>query len=98
MLAADPDLDVRTRLASAYHADLHQFADAVRVDGDKGINLQDALGDVSAEKSGGIITADPVRGLRQVVSAERKELRGFGDVPGHQASARQFDHGTDLVA
>ena len=97
VLAADPDLEVGTGLAAARHADLHQFADAVAVDRDEGIDREDALGDIGAEEAGGIVAADAVGGLGQVVGAEREELRGLRDVAGHQAGARQLDHGADLI-
>src|ERR1700687_2112844 len=50
MLAADPDLDVRAGLAAAGDADLHQLADAVAIDRDEGVDLEDSLGDVGREE------------------------------------------------
>src|ERR1019366_361755 len=96
MLAANADLETRAGLASARNADLHQLADAVAIDRDERIDLQDSLGDIGAEESGGVVAADAVSRLRQIVGAEREELRRLGDVAGHQAGARQFDHGADL--
>ena len=49
MLAADADLQIGPRLASARDADLDQFADAVAIDRDERIDLEDSLGYVSAE-------------------------------------------------
>src|ERR1700736_5715130 len=88
MLAATSDLEVRTGLAPACHADLHQLANAVAVDRDERIDLQDALGDIGAEESSRVVAADAVGRLRQVVGAEREEFRSPGDVAGHQACAR----------
>jgi len=51
MLAADAHLQIRPRLASARDADLDQFADAIAIDRDERIDLQDALGDIGAEKT-----------------------------------------------
>src|SRR5207237_2764116 len=98
MLAANADLDIRPGLAAARNTDLHQLADAVAIDRDERIDLQDSLRDVSAEESGGVIAADAIGRLRQIVGAERKELRRLGDVASHEAGARQFDHGADLIS
>ena len=74
MLAADADLEIGSGLAPARDADLDQFADTIAIDRDERIDLEDALGDISAEESGGVIAADAVGGLGQVVGAEREEL------------------------
>src|ERR1700712_992433 len=79
VFAANADLEARAGLASARHADLHQLADAVAIDRDEGIDLQNSLGDIGAEESRGVVAADAVGGLSQIVGAEREELRGFGD-------------------
>src|SRR4051794_21662831 len=42
MLAADPDLQLRPRLAAALDADLHEFADAGLIDRYERVDLQDA--------------------------------------------------------
>src|SRR6202022_4587436 len=85
MLAANADFQIRAGLAPARDADLHQFTDAVAIDRNERIDFQDSLCDVGAEEPGGIIAADAVGGLRQIVGAERKELRRLRDVAGHQA-------------
>jgi hypothetical protein len=43
VLAADADLEAGARLAAALGADAHQLADAVLIDGDERIDLQDRL-------------------------------------------------------
>ena len=70
MFAADTDLQARASLAPARHADLHQFAHAIAVDRNEGVDLQNSLGDVRAEKARRVITADAIGGLGQVVGAE----------------------------
>src|SRR5262245_5247689 len=50
MLAADADLEIGPDLAAAGDADLHQFADAVPIDRDERIDLQDSLADIGAEE------------------------------------------------
>src|SRR5262245_15813522 len=97
MLAADADLQVRPRLASALHSYLDELADTIAVDRNEGIDLEDALGDIGREEARSVIAADAIGGLRQVVGAEGEEFRGLGDLAGHQAGARQLDHGADLI-
>src|SRR5690242_4046772 len=46
MLAADSNLESGPRLAPALHADLDELADAVLVERDERINLEDAFCDV----------------------------------------------------
>ena len=70
MLAADPDLESRSRLAAAGDTDLHQLADAFAVERDERIDLQNALGDLGAEKARGVVAADAVGGLGQIVGPE----------------------------
>ena len=43
VLAADADLELRTRLAAARDADLDELTDAFLIERDEGIDLQDAL-------------------------------------------------------
>ena len=63
VLAADADLEIGPRLAATRDTDLDQFADAVAIHRNERIDLQDALGDVGAEESGGVVAADAVGGL-----------------------------------
>src|SRR6476646_9514120 len=97
MLAANADLEIRTRLASAGDADLDEFTNAIAIDRDERVDLQNSLGDIGAEESGGVVATNAVGGLRQIVGAEGEEFGGLHDIAGHQARARQLDHRTDLV-
>ena len=74
MLAADAELDVRTRLAAALGGKPDQFADAVLVDRHEGIGFEQAARRIGTEEGAGIVAADAERGLRQVVGAEGEEL------------------------
>src|SRR3954471_22984809 len=87
VLAADADLELGARLASAFDADAHQLAYALAVDGDEGIKRDNSARHVEAEKARRIITADAVSRLGQVVGAEGKELGALGDVAGAQRRA-----------
>src|SRR5437660_1613137 len=49
VFAADADLEVCPRLAPALDADLDQFADAVAIDRDERIDLQNAARNIGAE-------------------------------------------------
>src|ERR1700744_1568421 len=51
MLAANANLQIRTSLAPSCNADLHQFTNAIAVHRDKGIDLQDTLGNIGTEET-----------------------------------------------
>src|SRR5690242_12933001 len=97
MLAADAELQVLARLAAALGADLHQLADAIAVDRDEGVLLEDALLLILAEEAAGVIARQAEAGLRQIVGAEAEELRRLGDLAGAQNGARQLDHRADEI-
>ena len=97
MLAADTHLDARTRCPTALGSDADQVADAVLVEADKGIGLEDALVHIGLQEPAGVVAADAEGGLGQVVGAEAEELGVFGQVGGAQCGAGQFDHGADKV-
>src|SRR6476469_376048 len=97
MLAANADLETGTGLAAAGDTDLHEFTDAIAIDRDERIDFQNSLAAIGAEEARGVVAADTVSGLGQVVGAEREDLRVLRDVAGHQARARQFDHRTNLI-
>src|SRR5438132_12709928 len=72
MLAANTDLELRPPFAAPLDADAHQFAHAVAIDGDEGVAGKNAARHVSAEKARGVVAADAVGGLGQIVGAEGK--------------------------
>src|SRR5260370_16537719 len=90
MLAANADLEIRPGLAPARNADLHQLADTVAIDRDERIDLQNSLGDVGAEESGGVIAPDAVGRLRHIVGAEPNELPRPDDIPAHPPASSHF--------
>src|SRR5581483_7094984 len=97
VLAANPHLQLGTRLAPAFDADAHQFADTLLIDGDKGIDGENAALEIDAEKACRIVAADAEGRLRQIVGAEGKEFGALGDLAGEQRRPRQLDHGADLI-
>src|SRR6185437_15032792 len=97
MLAADAELQVATRLAAAREGNSDQLADAVAVDGDERIVLEDAGFLVGPEKTAAVVARQTQRGLGQIVGAEAEEFGGFGDLAGAQRGARQLDHRADRI-
>src|SRR6476660_5612658 len=63
VLAANADLELGARLATAFDPDAHKLAHALAVDGDEGIKRNNSARHVEAEKARRVITADPVSGL-----------------------------------
>src|SRR3989442_15026834 len=59
--------------------------------------LQKPLLKIFREEFRHIVTAVPERHLREVVGAEREELRGPRDLVGEQRRPRHLDHGPDRV-
>src|SRR5262250_276295 len=93
VLAADADLEVAARRATPLGANGDQLADALAVDGDERIDLEDASLGVVGKDRRGIIARQPETGLRQVVGAEGEELRSrlaLGDFGCPQGRPRQL--------
>ena len=98
MLAADPDLQIRPRLAPLPHRQLHQPADPVLVDGLERISRQDLLLQVADDEVPlGVVAREPERRLRQVVGAEGEELGLRCDLAGGERGPRDLDHRAELV-
>ena len=70
----------------------HQFPDAVDVERDERILVDDAFLTIDLEKRRCIVARNAECGLGQVVGAEGEELRSLGDDMGADRGARQFDH------
>src|SRR5579884_3452668 len=79
VLAADADLQVRTRRPTLLHADLHQPADALEVDHLERVARHQVVLQVVADERAVVVAAHAETGLRQVVGAEAEELRLPGD-------------------
>ena len=58
---------------------------------------EDALRDVVGQELAGVVAAQAERHLRQVVRAEREEVRGAGDFVGAQRGTRHLDHRADQI-
>src|SRR3954467_8846262 len=97
VLAADAQLQAIAHLTPAVGRDANEFADPFAVDRDEGVDRQNALGLVRAEEARRIVARDAEGGLRQIVGAEREELRGLRDLAGLETRARQLDHRTNLI-
>src|SRR5581483_7263770 len=96
VLAADTELELAPRRAAALDGDPHQAADAVLVEDLERVPLEDAVVQVAREELAlGVVARDAERGLREVVGAEREEVRVPGDLARLHARARQLDHRPD---
>src|SRR3954447_12963628 len=97
VLAANAELEAIAHLPPAVGRDANELTDAFAVDRDERVDRQNALRLVRAEEARGVVARNAERGLRQIVGAEREELRGLADLAGLETRARQLDHGADLV-
>src|SRR4029077_9689991 len=75
VLTADAELDVRPRLSALFHRGADQEADANRVNRAERILVENFLVLVRPKELADVVAREPERGLRQIVGAERKELR-----------------------
>ena len=73
------------------------MSDAVLIQRRERILLQDALVDICREDLVHVIARKAESGLRQIVGAEREELRFLRNLVRHQRRARQLDHRTNQV-
>src|SRR5208283_4944766 len=97
MLAADPNLDALFGLAAAFDPDPHQIADTLGVEFLKGILQVDAAREIVVEELRRVVARQAVGHLREIVGAEGKKVRDFGDLAGFDTGARHFDHGADQI-
>src|SRR5438105_57634 len=74
VLAADAELGVGALGAAALGGDADQVADALLVEADEGVLLEDALVDIGVEEPPRVVAADAEGCLGQVVGAEGEEL------------------------
>ena len=88
MLAADAELEIFARRTAALGGDADQFADAVDIDGNKGIARDQALGEILAQEAAGIVARNAQRGLGQIVGAEGKKFARFRRFPPARSAAR----------
>ena len=76
---------------------LHELTDARRIQRLERIALQDLLLLVDAQELADVVAREAERHLRQVVGAEREELRFGRHLVRGQRAARHFDHRADEV-
>src|SRR5690606_21550695 len=79
MLTADAELQVVAGAPAAFCRDLDQFSNTIEIERDAGIMLDNPLALVGGNEGGGIIARHAEGGLREVVGAEREEVRSFGN-------------------
>ena len=79
------------------HAHRDERADALGVDRGERIAVEDLLVLVDPQELADVVSREPEGELREVVGAEREELRLLGDLVGGHRAARHFDHRADQV-
>ncbi len=86
MFAADAELEIGAGLAAAFGGDLHQLAHAFAIEADERVLLDDALALIGLQEAAGIVAAEAICGLGQIVGAEAEEGGVLGDLVGQQAA------------
>lgn len=95
--ATDTDEEVFVVGAATLNGHLDEFANAVDINGLERIEFVDLAVVVEGEELTGVITGEAHGELSEVVGPEGEELRFFGEFASADASARDFDHHTDVV-
>ena len=89
VLTADTAVQLGTGSFTVLHSHLHQLANAVTIQLGEGIVLKDLGVIVSVQELTGVITAEAVGHLGQVVGAEAEELSFFCHFVGGEASSKK---------
>ena len=97
LLAADAELDVRTGLTAQLRRHLDEAADACLIELGERVGFVDLAVVVGRKELARVVTGEAEGHLRQIVRAEGEELCLVGNGVGGQRSARDLDHGADLV-
>ena len=92
VFAADAGFQAGTRSPALLYRHLDQHADPLLVDGSERVVLVNAVAQVVGQELAGVVTREAQRHLREVVGAEREELRRLGDAVGDHGGARGLDH------
>ena len=93
-----PELDLRLRRPPPLDRDPHQVADALDVDHLERVPLEHAVLEVPRQELPlRVVARERERRLRQVVRAEREEVRDLGDLVGTETGPRHLDHRADEV-
>src|SRR6185437_5704380 len=95
VLAANSDLQLRTRLAPALDRPLDQHAHAVHVECLERIVLEDrglGLVNINGQKSACVVAGKAHGGLGEIVCAKREELGHFSDLVGEKRGTGNLDH------
>lgn len=96
-LTADADKEILIGSAATLNGHLHEFADAVDINGLERIKFVDFAVVVVGEELAGVITGEAHGELGEVIGPEGEELSFFGKFASTDASAWDFDHHTDVV-
>src|SRR2546422_1792869 len=97
MLAADTELDVRTRPAAELDGRAHYRAHTVGVERRERVLVENLLLLIDAQELADVIAGESERELCQVVRAKGEELRLLGDLVGGHRAAGDLDHRADEI-
>src|SRR6187399_1779609 len=89
VLATDADLEIWSRRTSIAHRHRDQLANAALVELLERIFRQQSFLEIVWQEAPRIVATEAERGLREVVCAERKELRFLRDLVGRERCPRQ---------
>src|SRR5690606_8395568 len=92
MLPADAQLDVGPSRPALLGRHAYQFPHALDVERNEGVLVDDAFLPVDFQEGRGVIAGYAEGRLRQVIRAEREELRRFSHDMSTNGGARQLDH------
>ena len=92
VLTADTAVQLGTGSFTVLHSHLHQLANTVTIQLGEGIVLKDLGVIVSVQELTGVITAEAVGHLSQVVGAEAEELCFLSDLAGSQSCAGDLEY------
>src|SRR3546814_18963573 len=92
MLAADAELQAGPGPAPPLGGKLDQFADAVEIQRDERVLLDNALELIGGNEGGGIVARHAARGLGKIIVPEGEEFSRLRDAMGAPGGARQFAH------
>ena len=97
VFAAYAHMDVGAGLMAQADGVFHQAAGALDVEFLERIRLVDLSVQISGQEFAGVVPAEAVAHLSQVVGAEGEELGLLGDLVSSQSGTGNLDHGADLV-
>ena len=98
VLAADPDLEIRTDASPKFNRHPHDFPHSLYVEGRERIIGENALLQVMKKESRfSVVPGDPEYRLRQIVRSEREEISRRRNFVRCEGRPRDLDHRPELI-